>query len=313
MMLSLLQETLAADGGAAALAQGDAGGPSGPLSVLLLAVVQGVAEFLPISSSGHLVLGRIALGMREAGLALDVALHVGTLVAVAIAFWPDVRRLFVDLRAGRLRMWLWLVVATIPAGLVGIFLGDMFEAASRSARAAAYGLFATSAALLLGERARRRFEAARALSDGLGEGRAPSAATAVDNGGDDDDGFGRPSFGLALYLGCAQACAIWPGLSRSGSTISAGFVRGLSATQAARLSFLMSLPAVSGAAVKTLPDALEHGFGEVSAAWVTVGAAVSAVVGYLALKTLLLVLRKGSFPYFAAYTAALGVAALVFG
>jgi undecaprenyl-diphosphatase len=274
-----------------------AAGPSGPLSVLLLAVVQGLAEFLPISSSGHLTLARLALGMQEAGLALDVALHVGTLAAVVLAYRVDVARLFTDLFAGRLRMWAWLIVATIPAGLVGTLLDDMFEAASHSSRAAAYGLFATSVVLLLGERSRRAFERAGTTSD-----EEP-----------DPDGWGKPSFGLALYLGCAQACAIWPGLSRAGSTISAGLVRGLSAAQAARLSFLMSLPAVSGAAIKTLPGALEHGFGEVTPGWVAIGAVVAGLVGFLALKTLLLVLRKGSFPWFAAYTAALGVVALALG
>jgi hypothetical protein len=151
MILALLQQPELVDTAAAAAADG----PSGPLSVLLLAIVQGLAEFLPISSSGHLTLGRIALGMKEAGLAFDVALHVGTLVAVVVAFWSDVVLLFRDLFAGRLRMWLWLIVATIPAGLAGVLLGDMFEAASHSSRAAAYGLFATSIALLLGERARR--------------------------------------------------------------------------------------------------------------------------------------------------------------
>ncbi len=275
-------------------------GPSGPVAVLLLAVVQGLAEFLPISSSGHLTLGRIALGLKEAGLSLDVALHVGTLLAVVVAFRRDVAQLFRDLFAGRFRMWLWLIVATIPAAVVGIALDDWFEAASHSSRSAAYGLFATSAALLLGERARRAFERAGATDEGQ-----PAAA-----GG---DAYGSPSFGLALFLGCAQACAIWPGLSRAGSTIAAGFVRGLSAAQAARLSFLMSLPAVSGAAIKTLPDALDEGFGEVTPGWVAVGAVVAGLVGFLALKTLLLVLRKGSFPYFAAYTALAGTAALVLG
>lgn len=282
---------------AAAVAVAEHAGPSGPLSVLLLAVVQGLAEFLPISSSGHLTLARLALGMEEAGLALDVALHVGTLAAVVAALHADVARLFRELWAGRLRMWAWLSVATIPAGLAGTLLGDMFEQASHSSRAAAYGLFATSAVLLLGERSRRGFERAGATSDGE----------------HDPDGWGRPSFGLALYLGCAQACAIWPGLSRAGSTISAGLVRGLSAAQAARLSFLMSLPAVSGAAFMVLPDALEHGFGEVSPGWVVIGAVVAGCVGFLALKTLLLVLRKGSLPWFAAYTAAVGVAALALG
>ncbi len=291
MIVTLLQDP------AASAVVAEHAGPSGPLSVLLLAVVQGLAEFLPISSSGHLTLARVALGMKEAGLALDVALHVGTLAAVVVAFRVDVARLFKELWAGRLRMWAWLIVATIPAGLAGTLLADMFEKASHSTRAAAYGLFATSAVLLLGERSRRAFERAGATSDGE----------------PDPDGWGKPSFGLALYLGCAQACAIWPGLSRAGSTISAGLVRGLSAAQAARLSFLMSLPAVCGAALMTLPGAIEHGFGEVTPGWVAIGAVVAGLVGFFALKTLLLVLRKGSFPWFAAYTAALGVVALVLG
>ena len=289
MLATVIQEAATE----AAAAGGE--GPSGPLSVLLLAVVQGLAEFLPISSSGHLTLGRIALGLREAGLALDVALHVGTLVAVIIAFRRDVALLFQDLFAGRLRMWAWLILATIPAGLAGTLMGDVFERASLSAKSAAIGLYATTIALLIGERARRRFEASDA---------PPEAA-------DPDDPWGKPSFGLAIYLGCAQACAIWPGISRSGSTIAAGFVRGIRAQQAARLSFLMSLPAVSGAAIKTLPDALDEGFGGVSPAWVAAGAVVAALVGWAALKTLLLVLRKGSFPWFAGYTAILGTVALV--
>lgn len=287
MIATLLQD-------AGALADGGEG-PRGPLAVILLAVVQGLAEFLPVSSSGHLALGRLALGLQEAGLALDVALHVGTLAAVIVAFRADVARLFRDLLAGRLRMWAWLSVATVPAGIVGVLFADVFEAASHSARAVAFGLFATSAVLLLGERARRAFE--------------DVGFTRVVDGG--LDGWGRPTFGLALYLGCAQACAIWPGISRSGSTIAAGLVRGLAAEEAARYSFLMSLPAVSGAACMTLPRAMSEGFGEVSPGWVAVGAAIAGVVGFLALKTLLLVLRRGSFPWFAAYTAALGAVALV--
>ncbi|MEZ6019562.1 MAG: undecaprenyl-diphosphate phosphatase [Planctomycetota bacterium] len=89
--------------------------PTSPLTVLILAVLQGLAEFLPISSSGHLVLGRAALGLKEGGLALDVALHVGTLAAVVLAYRRDVLRLFQDLFAGRFAMWIWLIVATIPA------------------------------------------------------------------------------------------------------------------------------------------------------------------------------------------------------
>ena len=266
--------------------------PSGPLSVLLLAVLQGLAEFLPISSSGHLALGRAVMGLKEAGLALDVALHVGTLGAVIAAYWTDVLRLFSDLFAGRLRMWGWLILATIPAGLVGVFLKDRIEEAANSPRVAGCGLLATTLLLL------------------LGESRRPTT-TQVPQGPAESDPWQSPSWFLALWMGSFQALAIVPGISRSGSTIAAAFLRGIPAGQAARLSFLMSLPAISGAAVLMLPDAFGAGFGEVSRAWVIVAAFLAGVVGWLALRTLILVLAKGALRWFALYTATLGIVALV--
>ncbi|MEL6428699.1 MAG: undecaprenyl-diphosphate phosphatase [Planctomycetota bacterium] len=262
--------------------------PPSTLGVFALAVVQGLTEFLPVSSSGHLALGRAALGLREGGLALDVALHVGTLFAIAVAFRRDVLRLFQDLARGRLSMWVWLVVATVPVGAVGLLFKDTIESAGSGTRGAASGLFVTAAALLVGEGFRKRRE------------RAPAPD-------------GEPTIVDAIAMGCAQAVAIWPGVSRSGSTISAGLARGKSAHEAARLSFLMSLPAISGAAVVELPDALEEGFGGIAPGVVLGAAVVAGLVGFAALKTLLIVLRKGSFPWFAAYCAALGTAALVIG
>lgn len=260
--------------------------------VFALAVLQGLTEFLPISSSGHLAVGKELMDLHEGGLALDVALHVGTLVAIIAAFRRDVLRLFGDLLQGRLAMWIWLIVATVPVGVIGILFKDRVEAASASFIAVAPGFFVTSIWLILGERARRRSDA---------EGRAPEAHAAPGE---------APPLKEALLLGCAQAVAIWPGVSRSGSTISAGLLRGISAQEAARLSFLMSLPAISGAAIVELPDALDEGFGGIDPGIVLAAAAVAGVVGFLALKTLLLVLRKGSFPWFAGYCAALGALVL---
>lgn len=264
--------------------------PPSAAAVLALAVLQGLTEFLPVSSSGHLALGRAVLGVREGGLALDVALHLGTLAAIVAAFRRDVARLVQDLLRGDLTLWAWLVAATVPVGVVGMFLKDHVEAASTSVSAAGAGLLLTAALLLAGERARRRFEASRGEDDG------PT-----------DD---RPRLVEAVGMGCAQAVAIWPGVSRSGSTISAGLIMGVRAEQAARLSFLMSIPAISGAAILELPAALDEGFGGISSGLVLGAAAVAALVGFAALRTLLLVLRKGSFRYFAAYCAALGVTAL---
>jgi len=272
----------------AAGAATDAEAPPSVWGVFLLAVVQGLTEFLPVSSSGHLALGRAALGVKEGGLALDVALHVGTLAAIAVAFRRDVALLLRQLVRGELRMWIWLVVATVPVGIIGVAFKDTIEEAGAGTRGAAIGLFVTATALMIGERFRRRREA-------------------------DPDPDGPPTLPDAIAMGCAQAVAIWPGVSRSGSTIAAGLARGKEATEAARLSFLMSLPAISGAAVVALPDALDEGFGGLEPGIVLAAAAVAGVVGFAALKTLLLVLRKGSFPYFAAYCAALGTLALALG
>lgn len=277
-------ESAALQAGAAA----EADAPPSVWGVFLLAVVQGVTEFLPVSSSGHLALGRAALGLREGGLALDVALHVGTLAAIAIAFRRDIAMLLGDLRRGHLGMWVWLVIATLPVAVVGVAYKDTIEEAGAGTLGAAIGLFVTAGALLAGEFFRRRSER--------------------------DEGPARPpNLTDAIVMGCAQAVAIWPGVSRSGSTIAAGFARGKDASDAARLSFLMSLPAISGAAVVAIPDALDEGFGGHSPGIVFAAAAVAGLVGFAALKTLLLVLRKGSFPYFAAYCAALGTLALVIG
>lgn len=289
LISSALQEVAAANPEAAAEA------PS-TLAVFVLAVVQGLTEFLPVSSSGHLAIGREVLDLQEGGLALDVALHVGTLLAIVVAFRRDVIRLFTDLARGKLAMWIWLVVATIPVGVVGILGKDTIAELAGTVQAAGVGLLVTATALMIGERSRLRHERAGTVKP------LP-----------DPEAGGAPPLGLAIVMGCAQAVAICPGVSRSGSTISAGLASGLNAAEAARLSFLMSLPAISGAAIVEIPDALEEGFGGIAPGVVLGAAAVAGLVGWAALKTLLLVLRKGSFPWFAGYCAVLGVLALVLG
>lgn len=269
---------------------------SGPAAVLVLAILQGVTEFLPVSSSGHLALGRAAMGVEEAGLTLDVALHLGTLAAVIWAYRVDVRRLFADLFAGRLRMWGWLILATVPIAVVGLAVKDLIAEAAESPRVAGLGLLCTAVLLLIGE-SRRPVE--------------PEGGE-VDRDDDGDDGFGRPRWSDALVLGCAQTLAILPGISRSGTTIATAFVRRIPARQAARLSFLMSLPAVSGAALVELPGAATEGFGGLSTFLVAGAAFLAALVGWAALRTLLLVLSRGAFRWFAAYCALLGGLALVF-
>lgn len=263
----------------------------GPITVLLLAVLQGLAEFLPISSSGHLVLGRAAMGLKEGGLALDVALHVGTLVAVVLAYRRDVLRLFQDLFAGRFQMWLWLILATIPAAVIGLAFKDQVEAASQQVIVACAGLLVTATLLWIGESKRPKDSV-------LTEEQASH--------------WGPLRWSDAITMGFAQALAIVPGISRSGSTISTAFLRGIDSVQAARLSFLMSLPAIAGAAILELPDLFEQGVGDLGTGWILGAMALSALVGFLALRTLILVLSKGAFRYFAAYCAGLSVVAFLF-
>lgn len=267
---------------------------SGALAVLLLAVVQGLAEFLPISSSGHLVLGRSLLGLEEAGLTLDVALHVGTLAAVTYAYRSDVRKLLSDVLAGRFGLAIWLLVATVPVGVVGILFKDRIELAASTVAAAGGGLLLTSVLLLLGERARNRNDA-----EGVPE------SSEVEEGSED-----LPGLRFAILIGLAQCLALWPGVSRSGTTIAAGLMLGLGSSSAARLSFLMSLPAVAGAAVVSLPEAIQEGVAGVGFSWVLAAVVLSALVGILALRLLLLVLHRGAFRWFALYTLVLGALAL---
>jgi len=266
----------------------------GAAATLLLAVVQGLTEFLPISSSGHLVLVEEALsgsaGAGEgggAGILLPVVLHLGTLVAVAIVYRRDVRDLLLGLVRGRPREALLVVLATLPAVVVGFTFRDAFHELFASGRTAAAGLLATGAVLLVSDRVRRRNVAA-------GGGR--TELTFVD----------------ALLIGLAQAVAILPGVSRSGSTIAVGMMRGIEPLAAARFSFLMSIPAILGAAVLEGGAFLEHPPARDELALLGWGLLVAALVGWAALRVLIAFLNRGAFVWFAAYCAVLGTGYLAF-
>jgi undecaprenyl-diphosphatase len=255
----------------------------------LLAIVQGLTEFLPVSSSGHLVLAQRAMDLRAPALAIEIALHLGTLAAVLVVYRGALSELLHELRRGELRELAALAVGTVPAALVGLCLGDWIQAAFESARWAAVGLCVTAVVLVAGELARRRRGAERAPTGGH-----ESAPTGL---------------GAALVIGAAQAFAIWPGVSRSGSTIAAGLLCGLAPARAARFSFLLAIPAILGAAVLKLPDALavESGLG-----WPLAWAALLAgLVGWAALRALLAFLGRGAFLWFALYCAVLGAGTLL--
>ena len=255
----------------------------------LLGIVQGLTEFLPVSSSGHLALFRKLLGLEGGGLTFEVMVHFGTLIAVLAALRSDWLPIALGLfrRAERreaLRKAALLALGTIPVGVVGLGLESAVEAAFSSAKAVGVSLFFTGAVLWASERTACRARAAKTLDE--------------------------ISFADALVVGCAQAVAILPGVSRSGMTIGAGLARGAGREAAARFAFLLSIPAILGATAVELPDLLAAGIeGSVP---VLVGTAAAALSGYAAIRLFLGFLRERSLRPFAYYTWAVGLVALIF-
>lgn len=250
------------------------------LSAVLFGIVQSLTEFLPVSSSGHLTVFEKLFGYsREGFLFRVVAVHVATLLAVLIVFRRDIALL---LGANRKAIPL-LLLASVPAGVFGFLSRDFFESASANMVLVGVGFLASAFFLLLGR------------SRGAGE-KELSSLSAADS----------------LVVGFAQALAILPGVSRSGSTISMALYRGATGASAASFSFLLMIPAVSGAALLDLKDLCATGVacnvGPVIVSFVT-----ALLFGVIALKLLLGLLRKGKFSFFAYYLAPLGVAVLVWG
>ena len=272
------------------------------LSAVLMGILQGVAEFLPISSSGHLALFQHFFGVEnyeETQMLFTVLLHLGTLISVFVYYWHDIldmiREFFLLLgslfsRKGTheirntppaRRMVLLIIVATLP--LFGILpVKDYIESAMNNVTFVSAALIATGFILFFSDRMARGRKTAR-------------TATMTD----------------ALLVGCAQAFGTLPGISRSGSTISAGLLRGYDRNFAVRFSFLMSLPAVLGANILTLKDVIEEGGIDTTLLPVyLVGMGVAAVVGYFAIRLVNLLADKGKFGAFAWYCWAAGAASL---
>ena len=244
--------------------------------VLLLALVQGLTEFLPISSSAHLVIPPLLLGWPDQGLAFDVAVHVGTLSAVILYYRRDLLDMLVawqsSLRGGPAsddsRLVWYLCLATVPAGIVGITAGDYIETNLRNLPVIATTTLVFG--LLLG--------VAQRLGAAAGEGR-------------------RLDLPLALAIGLAQAMAPVPGVSRSGVTITAGLLLGMDRQGAARFSFLLSIPIIASAGLLKLYDLVAAG-NAVDWSSLLIGALVSAVTAYLCIALFLRLLdRVGLMPF----------------
>jgi undecaprenyl-diphosphatase len=250
---------------------------------IVLGLVQGLTEFLPISSSGHLVIVPVMFGWEEPALGLTVMLHMGTLVALLIYFRLELVGLALgalgkgeDPAAAR-RIIRFLVIGTIPAVVAGVALGGFFEETFQRPYETCVELVITGLLLVgmerYGERARRQ-----PLDDGR-----------------------------AAFIGGAQALAILPGISRSGATIGGGLLAGLSREEATRFSFLLSIPAIAGAGVLDLAE------GELVVTGASIaGTVLSGIAGYLSIHYLLRFVRTHSLTVFAWYLFAIGpISALV--
>lgn len=268
------------------------------LSSILLGLIQGIAEFLPISSSGHLAIAENLLNMSGASEVpefFDVLLHLGTLLAVFVAYWGDIYDMVVEFFHGvrdlahrstpvpvppARRMILLIIVGTLPLFAV-LPIKDLVEGLANNMYFVGGALIVTGFLLFASDRVRKGRKTER-------------SATMLD----------------VLLVGVAQAIATCPGISRSGTTITAGCFLGFDRKFAVRYSFLMSIPAILGANILSIGDALE------TVVWAEVpvylaGVLVSAVVGYACIRLLKMIAEKGKFGFFAYYCWAVGVLTIV--
>ena len=278
------------------------------IEAILLGVVQGLTEFLPVSSSGHLALTQMVMEQvggtlppsdAPAMLLYDVCAHLGTLVAVMVVFasafsryarglWrelPQWRELASDKPPGALYVTALAAVACVPTGLIGLAFKDFFESAFARPTLIGVALLVTAALLVTSERRPRPKRGWRR--------------------------FGYPA---ALLVGVAQGLAITPGISRSGSTVCVALICGLKRRWAAQFSFLIAFVPILGASVMKIADVIALGqLALVSWGPMLVGSAVAGLVGYGALRVFLAAIQRAKLRYFAAYCALVGLAAIVAG
>jgi undecaprenyl-diphosphatase len=274
---------------------------------IVLGIVQGLTEFLPVSSSGHLVIAGTLLDVATPGVFVEVALHVGTLLSVLIVYRKRVAKLATGIISAEPGAWRYLgllLLASIPAGIVGVFLKDSIEAAFGAPWVTGVLLLVTG--VILWSTRKMPPEPVRIADGGEGE-----AATLVGEASASGWLAHTLTWKLALGIGIAQAVAILPGISRSGSTIAAGLWGRLSGEDAAEFSFLMSVIVISGAALLEMRDYSVAVQG-VGAGPLLLGFLASAATGIIAIQFLVWLLRKQAFHTFAYYVWAVGGLFLIY-
>ncbi|WP_110114431.1 undecaprenyl-diphosphate phosphatase [Bacillus sp. CGMCC 1.16541] len=244
----------------------------------ILGIIQGLTEFLPISSTGHLYLGRHVFGLDEAGLYLDTMLHIGTLIAVFVFYKREFLHI---LRKPFSKLTFLLIVGTIPAVVIGLAFKDYFEGISKTGVTIGWEFLATGLFLW--------------FADGIKNGYKKM-----------DD----ISYGDALFIGTFQAAAIFPAVSRSGLTIAAALIRKLDRETAAYFSFLLSTPAICGAVILQLSDVVTGHAERISFFSLFIATLSAAIFGYIAVKWMINYLKKRSLKVFAVYVWVLGIIVL---
>lgn len=281
---------------------------------IIMGIVQGVTEFLPVSSSGHLAIFKHILHIEtDTGILFDILLHIGTLIAIFAVYFKDIKELIVEgckliadlvmnlvtffmnlgakenpkpyrkvISSTARRFVLLIIVSTIPTGIIGVIGGDIVEVASETLIVPGICLLITAMLLL--------------IADGVRGGRKK---------------IGSVTYTNSFVLGICQGIATLPGISRSGTTITACLLSGFERSLAVKYSFIMSIPAILGAAVLELKDvgSLSISAGE----WTSyiAGMLVAAVVGYICIKVMLHVVRKKKFKGFSIYCAIIGMIAII--
>jgi undecaprenyl-diphosphatase len=252
----------------------------------LLGAVQGITEFLPISSKSHLVVVPALLGRDAPPLSFIVLLHLGTLVALLLYFAKDLWAIATDVvRGGEgRRLVVLLAVASVPAAILGLLFEETFEELLSHPREVAFSLLATAALLVAAEWVAGTISIGRRLPRPLDS---------------------QTTMRHAVWIGLAQALALLPGVSRSGSTMGTGLAMGLRRDVAARFSFLLAIPAIAGANILELPDVTTDGIGAPE----LVGFVAALITGYASVSLLLRYLKRFSYLPFAAYCAAFALVA----
>ena len=280
------------------------------LEAFILGIVQGATEFLPVSSSGHLVLVSWWLNLDTPPLSYSIMVHLGTTTAVLIYFWQDWLALFqAGLRAitrrtfdldtdPELRLLVYLIIGTIPTAIIGLLLASYFEDTFSEPAIVSIGLLITAVLLVYGEYS-------STTNDTSSQKDVSSPV--------DKNSLQILKLSDSIFIGCVQTIAIMPGISRSGSTIAGGMFRGLSRPLATRYSFLLATPIILAAGAKQLLDVVISGvhIGNDLGLALLIGFLTAAIVGYISIALMLQLVRQRSLYGFAAYCAVFGLLSLV--